>query len=136
MYPAAIHMPIAASTLLVSGRGIYYGLVADETASAAASFTLYDGVDTNGLPIDYVRLAALGNVHPWYGSQGIRFEQGLYIGAITGTVRGQIYFVAQTIVSSAILITESGSDRRARAYLTEVQIDDALGASHYGEESY
>ena len=135
MHLAAAHFPLSSATLVVGGRGVYMGLIVDETAAGAATFTVYDGINSSGRPIDYVRLASGGNDRRWFGPNGIHFEQGLYIGTVTGTVQGQVLFVAQTIQTMALIVDEVASDRRLRPYLTQVTIDDFV-AEHIDGSDY
>lgn len=112
----AQYRELAASTTVIGGRGRLLGWSITETAGAAASVLLYDGIagPAAGPVIARIALAAAGESTKWFGGQGIRFERGLATGAITGTLAGVIYFQPATMEGPNLIIEQSGSELRVR----------------------
>jgi len=85
----------AVDVLMASGIVICFGWSVKETAGAAASFTIGDGLAVAGLDQVFpVALNANETNREWFGPQGIVFEQGLFFHAVAGALTGAVFFRA------------------------------------------
>ncbi len=71
---------------------IYYrGFSIRETAGAAATIKVYDGIDATGTLIDSIAFTAGQSVRETYGPPKI-CKTGLYVQIVAGTIEGTILF--------------------------------------------
>ena len=73
---------------VLSGPGIYRGIVARETAGGTAVLQVRDGIGNTGTLLDLVSLAANG-----YASgtnQEVRFTTGLWVEVVSGSIEGSV----------------------------------------------
>lgn len=105
---------VTASTLIIGGRGrlLGYSLYEDAGTPAAAAVSLLDGVNSSGRFLHRVSMAASGTANFWLGPQGIEFQNGLYVGAFTGSLTGNLYFETETLHGSHLLEMDNGTDSK------------------------
>ena len=82
-------VPIAAGQAQ-TGLGLYYGFTVKESGgTTTATVTIYDNTAGSGTILDVVQLAANQSTGDFYGPQGIRANNGIFV-TITGTVVGSL----------------------------------------------
>lgn len=85
--------PIPASDgMLTNTPKILYGWSVGESdgTPAVASFLIRNGSGAGDI-VAVVELAANGSSTEWFGDQGIRVPDGIFIDIVAGTVQGAIY---------------------------------------------
>lgn len=119
---------ISASSLIVGGRGRLLGYSLYESAGtpAAAAVSLYDGTSTSGQFLARVGLASSGVANTWFGPQGVTFSNGLYVGAFTGSLAGNLYFETETLHGSHLLEMDNGADSKLVPRYTTLDIANML----------
>jgi len=129
MLLGAQHKPLEASSLVIGGRGKLLGYSVTESAGspAVASVILYDGTSTGGQIINRIKLAASGSANTWFGPQGIQFQAGLYVGALTGELVGTFYFIAEELVGPHSLVQANGADARISMHTTLGELTQLIG---------
>ena len=131
MLPAQYNL-VAASSLVISGRGrlLGYSLYESAETPAVAAVSILDGITTGGRFMARCALAASGAQTQWFGPQGIKYDGGLFIGAMTGTITGNVFFVAETLISSDFVELSNNGDYKLRMRLTQSDIDNLMGSFH------
>lgn len=79
---------LAATTgaLIYTGPVTLRGFSCDETTgSATAKFVIRDGVDATGAARVFVNLGANESDRDWFGDDGIRMDNGIYVDRTQGT---------------------------------------------------
>lgn len=119
-----------ASTLVIGGRGrlLGYSLYENAGSPAVAAVSLLDGTSSGGQFLARCGLTASGVDTKWFGPQGIAFRQGLYIGAFTGSLTGNLYFLSETLLSSDFVELSNGGDYKLKIRLTQSDIDNYMGS--------
>lgn len=90
--PIPVYVPAtAADAQIVSTEVRLCGWSFRETAAAVATFNLVSGDSANGRVGAVINLAAAGNSNEWMGDYGVRFEGGIFLDRLTGTVEGVVW---------------------------------------------
>lgn len=84
---------LAASQQLPTGRYIFVGGTLNNTATTAATVTLYDGQDNTGEIIFQVTVPASSSVPVNTANDGVLTEIGLFLAVSGGTVTGSVWAV-------------------------------------------
>lgn len=84
----------AAGTYKVfSGRCIYLGVVAINSAGTGGTLVMYDGQDATGAPIGVTSIAANGLANSNAQSKGVLCETGVAVVITTATINGSVLLV-------------------------------------------
>jgi hypothetical protein len=76
---------------VTTGQAILMGLtVAETTGIAGAVVRIRDGTSAAGGVVEVVRLAPGESARDWYGPQGRRITNGIYLEVVSGSVEGVV----------------------------------------------
>lgn len=125
MLLAAQHNVLAASQLVVSGRGrlLGYSIREDAGTPAAAAVSFYDGVSTGGRIFHSISLPAGGAANLWFGPQGIQFNTGFYVGGYIGSLFGTVYFLTEELIGSNVGVQSNNFDDKI---FTRISLHDFM----------
>lgn len=84
---------VTASQTMTSGRYIFVGGVFNNTATTAATVTVYDGQDATGEIIGQVTVPASSSLSLNTANDGVLAEIGLFVAVSGGTVTGSVWAV-------------------------------------------
>lgn len=89
-----VNVPSTSSTRRVLGFSVrFLGWCLENTSSSTtATFTVYDGDDTNGVPVFVVNLAANETSLVWLGDRGICFNNAVLLSVTAQSVQGSMFY--------------------------------------------
>lgn len=85
---------VSADGAVQANAGAYMGFNFTETTGlAGAHIRVYDNTSAaSGTLLESVKLAAGESVSDWYGPNGIRCANGIYVDVVTGSVEGGVRY--------------------------------------------
>jgi hypothetical protein len=102
-----------AGTMLVSGRGILTGFgVRENTDGANADADIIDGTRSSGNPLIPITLDPHESWFQWFGLNGPVFQNGLFFNVTSGTIRGTMFVVLESMLDVdgvRVLFGQSGT---------------------------
>lgn len=84
---------VTSKVTLTTGRYIFVGGVFNNTATTAATVTVYDGQDSTGEIIGQVTVPASSSLPLNTANDGVLAEIGLFVAVSGGTITGSIWAV-------------------------------------------
>lgn len=76
---------------LFTGPGQLAGLAISETGGVAGKVRLWDGTSAAGVRLAVLNVAANGSNALLFAGVDIRFETGVFVETVTGTIEGTVY---------------------------------------------
>lgn len=75
-----------------SMRLVGFSVTESAAAPAAADVAIVHGIDISGAELFDIKLAASGVVERWFGPEGIKVPNGLFINRIAGTTKVTLFY--------------------------------------------
>lgn len=116
-------LKIAADTLVIGGKVLYFGYEAVETGGAAMTAKIFDGTSNAGKQIGSIGLASGGYVGPGPFNRGVLCEQGIFVDYTSGAADVVVYYTPEVILDE-ILVNFANSQRYVERYLTDGDVHD------------
>lgn len=121
-------LKIAADTLVVGGKVLYFGYEAAETGGAAMTAKIFDGTTNAGKQIGSIGLASGGYVGPGPFNRGVLCENGIFVDFTSGAADVIIYYTPEVVLDE-VLIDFANSQRYIQRYLTDGDVIDLYTAA-------
>jgi hypothetical protein len=80
-----------AGLMLANYAVVLFGwAVRNVSSGTEAKFDIYDGTDASGVPVFPVNLAGNETNREWFGPNGVRFRNGVYVNVTAQEVKGSV----------------------------------------------